>query len=244
MIFFALLGVQAPLAVDRDAFAHDGVLVRGLRGSTGSGSSAVRRRVALAAATQGYADVYGFVDGDGAPHEELARDFDAPFAGPLFRWKGYAIENVLARTCWPAHWGREPRWAHVFRRYAPYVALNRLHTKILRDLAATGLAAHRRPSPGESPLKHGKVIRELKAQAHLLPKRDVLDAYRREVAELRAASLDEQHARVNGKWLVEALAPERTGRSKEQCRAEWILEAADRGGSPELRALWARAIRR
>jgi hypothetical protein len=39
-IFFALLGVDAPLAVDRDTFAHEGVLVRGLPGTSGSGSSA------------------------------------------------------------------------------------------------------------------------------------------------------------------------------------------------------------
>jgi hypothetical protein len=87
------------------------------------------------------------------------------------------------------------------------------------------------------------VSRNLKAQAHLLPRREVLLAYRHEVTDFLASTLDEQHARLNGKWLVEVLAPEITGRSKEQCRAEWIQEATARGGAPELRALWARAIR-
>jgi hypothetical protein len=33
------------------------------------------------------------------------------------------------------------------------------------------------------------------------------------------------------------------GRSKEQCRAEWIQEAVRRGGHAEVRSLWARALR-
>lgn len=243
-VFFALLGVAAPLVLDRDRFLHPhGVLVRGLSANRGSGASAVRRLVALAAEHR-RGPVYGFVDGDGAPYADLARDFDAPFKGPLFRWKGYAIENVLVRTGWPHRWGREPEWARVFRRYAPYVALNRLHAQIRSDLAAVGLAGYQQPKLGSPPRKNSQVIRHLKEQAHLLPKRDVLLAYRREVAELLGSTMDEQHARLDGKWLVEVLAPEMTGRSKEQCRDEWIQEAAGRGGDEEVRALWARTILR
>jgi hypothetical protein len=240
--FFALLGVPSPLAVDRDRFVHEGVLVRGLHEGKGSGASSVRRRVALAVEHR-YAGIYGFVDGDGASYQALARDFDAPFKGPLFRWKAYAIENLLVRTCWPGYWGREPEWAKVFRRYAPYVALNRLHAKIEQDLAAVGLAEYQQPKLGGPRRSNSEVIHLLKAQRHLLPKHDVLATYRDEVAQLRASTLDEQHARLNGKWLVEVLAPEVTHRSPEQCRAEWIQEATHRGGDPEVRALWARAIR-
>jgi hypothetical protein len=242
-VFFALLGVVAPLSVDSERFVHEDIIVRGLPGKTGSGTSAVQRRVAVAVARR-YARVYGFVDGDGAPYDVLAREFDAPFRGPLFRWKGYSIENVLARTCWPGHWGREPDWARMFHRYAPYVALKRVQTRILRDLDAVLFAARAQPQQGVPLLKSSEVSRQLRARAHLLPKRDVLLAYRSEVAELRASTFDEQHARVNGKWLVEVLAPERTGRSKEQCRAEWIAEAAGRGGDQEVLSLWARVIRR
>ena len=87
------------------------------------------------------------------------------------------------------------------------------------------------------------MLQKLQAQPHLLPKRGVVEAYRREIAEFNAATLDEKHARLNGKWLVELLPPSGSRRSKEQCRAEWIQEATARGGDPDLRALWTRAIR-
>jgi hypothetical protein len=241
-VFFALLGVGEPLDLGDYGFEHDGVLVRGLPADRGSGASAVRRRVQLAG-ERGRRHVYGFVDGDGEAHERLAPAFDAPFAGPLFRWKAYAIENLLVRASWPAHWGREPSWPGVFRRYAPYVALNRLHAQIRKDLALLGLAGYQHPVRGLPLWKNKEVVRRLKAQEHLLPKRDVLQAYRHEVHELLDATLDEQHARLDGKWIVEELAPSMTGRSEEQCRAEWIRETAGRGGDREVRSLWERALR-
>ncbi len=240
--FFALLGVGVPLQVGLGAFLHEGVLVRGLPADRGSGATAVRRRVEVAH-EKGRRAIYGFVDGDGESQVRLAREFDPPYAGPLFRWKAYAIENLLVRTGWPAHWGHEPRWPMVLRRYAPYVALNRVNVQVRNDLALLGLIQFQQPKLGEPLRKNRDVMRQLKAQAHLLPKRDVVEAYRREVAELLRATLDEQHARLDGKWLVEELAPRVTGKPKERCRAEWIAEVAARGGSSDVRALWGRAIR-
>src|SRR5262249_34028348 len=156
--------------------------------------------------------------------------FDAPFVGPLFRWKAYAIENLMARACWPAHWGRAPSWQRIVRRYAPYVALNRVHIQIRKDLTAVGPPGDQHPLRGAPLWKNKDVIQRLKARDHLLPKRNVLQAYRHEVRELLDATLDEQHARLDGKWIVQELAPRTTGRSEEQCRTEWIQETAGRGG--------------
>lgn len=93
---------------------YEGVLIRGLRDRRGSGSTAVSQRIAVAQ-RHGYSGILGVLDGDGAALVTLASDFDAPHAGPRFRWKAYCIENLLVRAGWPGAWGPAPDWREVMR---------------------------------------------------------------------------------------------------------------------------------
>src|SRR5205814_634541 len=95
----------------------------------GAGGAAVRQRVELAAA-KGYQGIFGLIDGDGRDLAESARTFDPPHPGPLFMWKAYCIENLLAKTGWPAAWGSAPDWPSVLLEFSAYVALNRLHVAL------------------------------------------------------------------------------------------------------------------
>ena len=139
-MFFGLLGVPSP----RDGL-HKGVLVRGLKDSSGSGSSAVRSRVELAI-TNKYPRIYGIIDGDGRAFTELATKFDPPFSGPLFTWKGYCLESLIVKTGWPTAWGPSPDWTHVLLEYAPYVVLNRIFLDIKGKLDTLHLSRFNRRS--------------------------------------------------------------------------------------------------
>ena len=238
-MLFGLLGVPAP----RDD-VHKGVLVRGLKDSSGSGGSSVRSRVDLAAA-KGYAGVYGVIDGDGRAIVELSASFDAPFIGPIFTWKGYCLESLLVKTGWPAAWGTPPDWTQVLLSYAPYVVLNRIFLDIKERLATLHLARYSRPILHE-PIKTVQEVTEaLERDKHLLGGYDVAAHFAREVESFQCAvvtSLDEGHALVDGKWIVNVFAPGRLGASfkPQACRDAWIAHATAVGGLAEVRALWER----
>lgn len=83
--------------------------------------------------------VYGVCDGDGEALAALAARFDSPFAGPLFLWKAYCIESLLALAAWPSAWGPQPMWEDVFARYLPYAALNALHVDLRGRLETLAL---------------------------------------------------------------------------------------------------------
>ncbi len=241
-IFLALLGARLPRVIPDEGWIHERVLVRGLETRRGSGSHAVRQRVAVATSS-GFAGVRGLVDGDGASYLELAPQFDAPFVGQLHRWKTYCIENMLAQVAWP--WSGAPGWHEVLRGYAPYAALNRVHARVRRHLEALGIAKFTNPALGR-PLR---TVEEIAAQlatddAAFRSGVDVLALFREEVAMLDAAlsqpELHEAHALINGKWLVEVHAPASTGRTADSCRREWTAEVAAQGGHPDVHAWWRR----
>ena len=225
-IFFALLGVAPP----RDGL-HQGTFVRGL----GSGRTSVRAHVDVAARSgAAYAGIRGVTDGDGEDLAALRPCFDAPFAGPCFRWPAYDIESMLTKTGWPSAWGVPPDWERVLIDHVPYAALNRLHRERFRNPVR------------EEPLETlSRVAAALAADKHRIAGYDVEVRFLEEAAVLEAAirrSLDEGHAVVKGKWLVDVFAPRTLGGSAtpQRCRDEWIAHAVTNGGSPEVRDLWGR----
>jgi hypothetical protein len=238
-MFFGLLGVPAP----RDGL-HQGVLVRGLKDNSGTGGSSVRSRVELAVA-KGYPRIYGVIDGDGQPFTQLSASFDAPFAGPLFTWKGYCLESLIVKTGWPAAWGTPPDWTQVLLDFAPYVVLNRIHRDLLGKLETLHLWRFNRPILHE-PLRTARdVIVALEKDKDLLKGYDVAARFEDELSGFEAtvrASLDEGYALVDGKWLVNVFAPNRLGPSSrpQACRDAWIAHATSVGGLPQVRALWER----
>lgn len=56
------------------------------------------------------------------------------------------------------------------------------------------------------------------------------------------ADINEGHALVNGKWLVEVFAPRKLGApwDRQRCRDEWINGAAASSGLAEVCDLWRR----
>jgi hypothetical protein len=138
-VFFALLGVPEP----RDGL-YQGVYVRGLKDKSGMGGSSVRQRVELAQ-QNGYRGIFGIVDGDGEALTQVSARFDAPFTGPLFTWKCYAIENLLVKTGWPIAWGGAPDWKQALLDHAPYVALNRMFRELQGKLKTLRLSRFNHP---------------------------------------------------------------------------------------------------
>ncbi len=239
--FLALLGVEPSDArQDGSSFAHDGVLIRGLDEQSGSGSRAVEAYVEVGGELAGR--VVGIRDGDGQDAAMLASQFDPPHMGPLFRWKAYCIENVVAQAAWPAAWGARPDWQDELRRYAPYVALNRMGGTLRKVLADLGLARHSQPALGAALLTESDVTRRLGEGKRKLAEIDPEQRFREEAAAFRSGSLVEMHARLNGKWLFDVFAPERMKRPAAACRAEWIGAVVAAGGSAEIKSFWTRLV--
>lgn len=242
-ILLALLGAQHPLEVS-DAVLHDGVLIRGLRGDRdGSGSSAVTQHLEVAR-RHVYPGVFGVLDGDGEELHALAAEFDAPHAGPRFRWKSYCIENLLARGGWPEPWGPAAGPQEALRAFAPYVALNRVGSELRGRLRQLRLHRFIRPTYDELHTAD-EVLGMLRAGKELLAGVDVVALFAAELDAFHAAlarDLDEAHALLNGKWLVDVFAPRRTGRTQTQCRDEWTEHLRRAGGDPEIKAWWRRVV--
>lgn len=239
-IFFALLGRDTP----PDSLA-DGVYVRGLsaRAQAGSGRAQVEQRVSMGS-ERGYR-VFGFIDGDGRPLAELSAQFDEPHHGPLLCWKAYCIENLLARAGWPRSWGAAPDWARVFDDYSAYVGINRLVRDIQDALQRAELHRYRSPETGKPLLTADDARAFIEAQQGALRHLDPAARFEEELARFRAlveSDVEHGHAWFNGKWLVRHLAPQRTGRSPEQCRDEWLAHVRQQGGLAEVRECWQRII--
>jgi len=242
-MFFALLGVAPPVSG-----IHQDVYVRGLKIDKGSGRTAVRIRVDVAvkynlALVPGEEGVGGILDGDGRDLDELAAEFDPPHGGPLFSWKSYCLENLLARAIWPAAWGAAPTWQSVLEEYSPYSALNRVHVQLRAALETLRLAKFTNPQLGQPLLSSQDVKTALGKDKGLIANRDVEKMFDAELETVRsaiAASLDRGHALCNGRWIVDHRAPSATGKSADQCRAEWCHAVCSAGGMQEVRDLWQR----
>ena len=241
-MFFALLGIHRP-AGD----IHQDVYVRGLSGR-GSGGSAVSARVRVAA-SHGYGlvpqagGVLGVIDGDGRELPRLAAEFDAPHDGPWFSWKGYCLENLLARAAWPTGWGTCPDWKGVLSEYRPYAAPNRVHVELRTALETLGLAKFTHPQQGHPLLTNREIKAALDKDRHLIAGRDVgatFDTESKKVGGFIAASVEAGHAMVNGKWLVRHYAPKATGKPEDRCRSEWCEAVRAGDGLPEVLDFWER----
>lgn len=242
LVLFALLGRARPKS---DIYQDTWVV--GLK-SHGSGGTEVRALVEVAeknglAGSPGGGGVFGIIDGDGRSLDVLAGEFDAPHVGPLFSWKGYCIENLLARAFWPAAWGVAPNWPAVLADYASYSALNRVHVQLRTALETLGLARFTNPQLGQPLLADEDIKTALRKDKHLIEGRDVEAMFDAEVTVVRAAvaaSLDDGHAIVNGKWIMRHYARSVTDKSEEQCRDEWCEVVRTAGGLHEVRDLWHR----
>ena len=238
---FGLLGRATPPGdADKNVF-HQGILVKSCE--MGSGSTAVRAHVEVASSFHRSGFVCGLIDGDGLPLSQLASTFDQPHPGPLFIWKAYCIENLLAKTGWPSTWGGEPDWPTELAKYGPYVALNRVGSEarsILRDL---GLANFLKPILGESLRPSREIVAALSAGKVRLLSFDVERRYDEELSAFAATvhrSLDEAHTLIDGKWIIRHMAPTLTGRDPNLCEYEWLAHARSVGGLPEVREWWER----
>lgn len=240
--FFALLGIAKP-----SSDIHQNVYVTGLRaGPSGSSEVGALNQVATdngLSGTPGTNGVFGIIDGDGRNLPALVAEFDPPFAGPVFSWKGYCVESMLARTAWPPGWGTAPNWQAELNQYVPYAALNRVHRSLRTALETLELHRFRHPQHGQ-PLETDTAVRNaLHQDKGLIAARDVEADYDNEANTVRnaiAASIDEGHTQIDGKWLFRHYARTVTGNSAEQCRREWIQAVQSAGGSPEVRAWWQR----
>jgi hypothetical protein len=237
-ILLALLGTDSDKVPTRGVL-HDGVLLRAL-----GGSSTVARYLEVA---QKYAipRIFGVLDGDGDPLTALAAEFDPPHPGPRFRWKGYCIENLLARASWPPAWGPPPGWPAVLASFAPYVAVNRLGADLLRRLNRLGLDRLINPTSAQDPRTVDAFLELFRAGKHELAGLEIEAMFSAELAGVLAvfaAGLDQAHTIVNGKWLVDAFAARHTRRPAPLCRDEWTGHLRATGGDPEILAWWRRTI--
>ena len=238
---FGLTGRPTPPGnVEKNVF-HQGVLVKAC--NVGSGSTAVRAHVEVASEFHHPEFVCGIIDGDGLLLDQLAASFDPPHPGPLFAWKSYCIENLLAKTGWPPAWGDEPDWPAELSKYGPYVALNRVGLEARAILSGLGLMNFLKPVLSEALKASTEIASALAAGKAKLLSFDVERRFDEELSAFEAAarrSLDEAHALLNGKWLVRHLAPTVTKRDPDVCKYEWLAHARSVGGLPEVREWWER----
>lgn len=237
-VLFALLGRPSPTGG-----LAGGAYVVGLP-HRGGGGSMVEARVQVAREA-GIGGVYGVVDGDGRSLDALAARFDAPFAGPLFSWKGYCIENLLAQAAWPTAWGPAPDWALVLDAYVPYAALNRVHREVRGMLERLGLHRFRRPETGSALETDATVKAALGEEKGAIAGFDAEAAFDRAAQVIRqdvGRSIEAGHTHVDGKWLVRDFAVRRVGASAEACRRAWVEAVRDAGGLPAVRAWWDRVV--
>lgn len=238
-ILLALLGAGDERIATRGVL-HDGVLLRHLNGST-----AVAQHLAVAH-EHNIRGIFGVLDGDGDPLTTLAAGFDPPHAGPRFRWKGYCIENLLARTPWPDAWGAPPDWREVLASFAPYVAINRLGTALRTRLDRVGLLRLINPTSAQAPRDVDSFLAVLRTSKHELANLEIESLFAAELGDVNSVldtGLDAAHALVNGKWLVDAFAARRTNLlRKHECRDAWTAHLRATGGDPETLAWWRRTI--
>ena len=91
------------------------------------------------------------------------------------------------------------------------------------------------------------MIRALEQDRDLIRGYDVADRFRAEVGAFEASLAggeDHGHALVDGKWLVNVLAPSRLGILPPTAREAWINHGRAAGGLAEVRGLWERVTGR
>lgn len=226
-----------------DGIAESGVLLteyRVLLKSKGSKSSV--RNAVVAARDLGYVNVHGIIDSDGAHPTD-------PVQPGLHCLNCYCIENYLPRTSWPSGWGSIPDWTSELKIYAPYVAFAKA-MKEFRRLVHHHDLLKSSPTP-----TRGKPLADMNSFKNALtglvtsltgPEReDILElfheAYNSMIAVLDQHNIEKAHQLINGKWIVGHFAPEKTGKSQENCRNEWIEECRSIG-NPDLLSLWQSII--
>lgn len=240
VMLVGLLGGDPPNIIPEEGLPLDGVWVRGL-----SGSKAVEQRIHVADKVA-FRGVRGIVDGDDRGYEALAASFDPPFTGPLYKWKAYCLENLLAQCGWPTDWGPTPDWRNVLGAYAPYAALNQVVTAAQERWLSLGVARFGRPILHQPRRSADEIRNHLRLDGSKL--RDlgefvaIFDAELNRCSTALATSLEHAHALVNGKWLVEVHAAEATHSSPEHCRRAWARHVGRTGGHPEVIAWWRRFL--
>ncbi len=230
----ALLGNrgQTPIA---GGFVASGIFFK-VPESGGSGSHAIRYRIEVGKSLSNV-NVFGVIDGDGLSLAELESGFDPPFLGPLFTWKAYCIENLIAKTGWPAGWGETPDWQAELVKFGPYVAINRLGLELQAILQDLRIAKHLNPVEGQPLVGLDEIAVGLTAGRERISRFDVEQRFREELARFEVAvsrSPDEAHAFLNGKWLIRHMAPALTGRKSDKCLSDWIAHARSVGGLDEV----------
>lgn len=190
--------------------------------------------------------IQGIVDGDGfnlaAPD---AAFHQAPAPGESWVWPAWCLDNLLAQATWPERWGAPPDWPSELAKYAPEAAWGQLSREIQLRLPGEGqahsLATFLKPT--QHAWRDPTAIQG--ALADWLAGEQLGQHFQRLVAEHREAcgrSLEEAHARTNGKWLWTHFAPWKApGRpTPQQALSTWREAVRDAGGSPEVKAWWGR----
>jgi hypothetical protein len=236
-VLFALLGRARPAG----DLLGDCYVVGLKEGSSGGAEVEALVRVARA---NGLSTVWGVCDGDGRALSALRAEFDAPFPGPVFRWRGYCIENLLAQAAWPSAWGAAPDWEVALLGYAPYAALNRVHVELRAALETLGLHKFRNPQAGKALETQASMLAALAADKHRVAGYDVARRFEGEcqlVCDAIRASVEEGHATINGKWLLRHFC-NTTNQPEEGRRAAWCEAARAAGGLPAVKAWWERLM--
>ncbi len=162
----------------------------------------------------------------------------------MFSWPSYSIENMLALTDWPENWGEEPDWTEVLREYASLAALGLLRRRLAKDVRGLFHQRTREPRPDEAAPTPDYVVQELSKDASRLGGDiDLVGMFKKSLEQVEGSierDLREGHAVINGKWLVEHMAPRRTGLSGDECRSAWSAWIGRRGGSPTVIDFWKR----
>lgn len=242
----ALLGLPEPAT--GSSFRHERILVVGLVEGNGSGATAVRQRVALAA--QDSLRVQGIVDGDGLQlGDPLAAFLQAPVEGACWVWPTWSLDNLLAQSAWPARWGPAPDWQKELANYAPEVAWAHLarhgHIQLPGEGQPHPLTKFLVPTQGQwrDPMALATAL------DHWIQGEAPAERFRRLVEEHRRAclsSLEEAHARTNGKWLWKHYAPWKApGRpTPHMALRSWREAVRAAGGSSLVQDWWARMAAR
>jgi hypothetical protein len=242
-IFFGLLGLPQPRP--GDPFLHQRTLVKGFSATDGSGNTTVRAYVDIAE-TNGFGGrVFGIVDGDGEAFSSLAARFDPPHIGPLFTWKAYSIESLLAQLPWPttASWGPEPNWQEELAVYAPYIAINAIRRILVGRLDTLRLSKFWNPINGKPLETIVDVQAALEADKGLLASLDAATEFGEEVTRYLTAlatSIEEGMALLNGKWLLRHFMVDRLRHDPDYWSQVWVQHAESVGGLAEVRILWQR----
>lgn len=218
-MLWALLGLQnAPLGN-----THDQVLVKSV-----GGKNSIRQRLKVCQ-TKGFKKVFGVIDSDGDVYDSSQQSPQT--------WPSYCLENMLIQMGWPAALGAAPDMQAIYRELAPYSAvstLSRTNDKAFKDAGLLGYteptASQKRLSATDISAKFGSVdIAQLQREFHQIHAGYLADI---------DANKEAVHTWLNGKWIIEVVSHELSGKSMEDCRDSWLDHAAAQGGSGFVKNWW------